>query len=203
MFVSNTLQSTNFCTENHLFHANTVLMYDTIFSEMLYTYMLYFILLQWINLSCEVSATEFIVICGIKPKFLQQIYIYICLKKKSPMFCNNVFNVIFYAINMTNFSFLHHVIKWRANTYSLRKQLQRIGHHEGVTSCRKCVKGDEISPHFIIDCKAWTRRRLQLFGNYRIENCHGQNWLLISLLDLNKDTDLLNTQWWRGLCTTD
>jgi Mor family transcriptional regulator len=39
------------------------------------------------------------------------------------------------------------------------------------------------------------------WGNYRIENCHGQNGLLISLLDLIKDTDLLSTQWWRGLGT--
>ena len=201
MFVSNMLQSTNFWIKNNLFHANTVLMYDAIFFEMLYTYTLYFILMQRIHLSCEVSATEFIVICGIKLKFLQQKYV--CFKKQSPMFCNNMFNVIFYAINMTNFSFSHHVIQWRANTYSLRKHLQHIGHYEGVTSCRRCVKGDATSSHFIRDCKALTSRRLQLFDNYRIENCHGQNGLLISLLDLIKDTDLLSTKWWRGLCTID
>lgn len=182
MFVSNTLQSTNFWIKSNLFHANTVLMYDTVFSEMLHTIMLYFILMQWIHLSCDVSAIEFNVICGIKLNFLQQKYI--CFKKQSQMFCNNTFHVVFYASNMTNFGFSHHVIKWSSNTYPLRKHLQWIGHYEGDTSCRKCVKSDKISSHIITDCTALMCRRLQLFGNYKLENCHGQNGLLISLLIL-------------------
>jgi hypothetical protein len=173
MFVSNTLRSTNFWIKNNLFHANTVLMYDTVFSEMLYTFMLYLILMQWIHLSREVSATEFIVICGIKLNFLQQKYI--CFKKQSQMFCNNTFNAILYASNMTNLRFSHHVTQWRANIYSLRKHLQWIGHYEEDTSWKKCVKTNEISSHIIRDCKALTCRRLQLSGNCRLEKCHGQN----------------------------
>jgi len=164
----------------------------TLFSEMPDTFLLYFILMQWIHLSCEVSAIEFIVICGIKLNFLQQKYIR--FKKQSRTFCNNTFNVIFYASITTKLSFSHHVIKWSANTYSLRTHLKWIGHYEGDTSCRKCVNRDETSSHIITDCKALTCRRLQLFGNYRIENCHGKNGILISLLDL-KNTNLLSTQW--------
>jgi hypothetical protein len=192
MLESNTLQFTNFWIKNNLFHANTALMYNTVFTEMPDIFLLYFILMQWIHLPCEVSAIEITVICGIKLNFLQQKYI--CFKKQFRTFCNNTFRVIFYASIMTNLCFSHHVIKWSANTYSLRKHLKWTGHYEGDTSCRECVNSDKTSSHIITDCKALTCRRLQLFGNYKIENCHGKNGIIISLLDL-KDTNLLSTQW--------
>jgi hypothetical protein len=45
--------------------------------------------------------------------------------------------------------------------------------HEVATdaSCRKCDMSDETSSHIILECEAIMRGRLQLFGDYRLENC--------------------------------
>jgi len=45
-------------------------------------------------------------------------------------------------------------------------------------------------------------QKTQVFGNYWLQNCHGQYGLLCSLLDLMKDTKLFNSQWQTGLRTT-
>jgi hypothetical protein len=72
----------------------------------------------------------------------------------------------------------------------LRKHLQQICPHEGDTSCRKCGMSDETSSHITQDCEDLAHRTLQFFGNYRLENCHGQNRLISSLMGLITDTDM-------------
>jgi hypothetical protein len=70
--------------------------------------------------------------------------------------------------------------------FQLRKHLQRNGHYKGVTSFRKCDRSGETSPHVILEFHILNlvHRRLQLFGDYRPKNFHGQNGLVSGLLNI-------------------
>jgi hypothetical protein len=66
----------------------------------------------------------------------------------------------------------------------LRDHPQVTGHCEDDSSCIKCAMSDDTSSHIVQECVAVASRRLQLCGDYRLENCHGKNALLSGLLDL-------------------
>ena len=89
----------------------------------------------------------------------------------------------------------------RNETLSTEKASTKIGHCEGDSSCIKCAMSDDTSSHIVLECVAVASRRLQLGGDYRLENCHGKNALVSGLSDLTSWTDLPKVQWQTGLST--